>query len=319
MPQSFAGRRLDVTADGTIAYIAGVTPRVLHLLTRPRPGVVPTIARRIETQTGRLRAFMSPDGRTIAFSRLVPTGAITEDQLVALDISTGAEQEISPTLDGYIDAAWTQDGKALIYAWYERGVGSQLVRWDRATGVRRSVGTLRGRLLDLIWVLPDESLLTIGADGQSVERIPVGKSAPEKNIALPGGQNVRALAPSPDGLTAVTMSWTAKGDSIIIGSLDVNAGAWREFARLFAENTGTMRWLANGTVEFSLTSAVSTSVLYRLDPRSGQVTRVGELPAPFATYNLSADGLVMTAVERRVVSDVFLLRPTAGNAPARSR
>ncbi|HYW30866.1 MAG TPA: hypothetical protein VE869_05110, partial [Gemmatimonas sp.] len=310
MPQSFAGRRLDVADDGSIAYITGLTPRVLQLMARPRAGVVPSVVKRIETQVGRMRAFIAPDGATVAFSRLVPNGPSTADQLVHLDLASGVEREVSPRFEQqFVDAVWTPDGRALIYAVYEESVGTRLTRWDRASAQRREVGTYPGRPLGLIWALPDESLLTVGADYTSIERLAAGTGERVRRYELPSTQTVNVLAPAPDGTRAATMGWSTTGDSLVIGQLDLGSGKWREFKRMFGEGTGTMRWLTDGGVEFTLTSTVSTTELYRLDPRTGTVTRLGELPVPFAAYNFSADGKAATAVERRVVSDVSLLRP----------
>ncbi len=309
MPQSFGGRRLDIADNGTIAYISGLTPRVLQLMSRPRTGMLPAVVRRIVGQTGRLSAFISPDGGTIAFSRLASVPGDVTDQLVAFDVASGEEREISPPLSRFVDAVWTNDGTALIYASFEENVGTQLTRWERATGRRRVVGTYPGRLLDLIWVLPDESLLTIGADRTSIERLAANTGERVREFPLPNAQSVSKLAPAPDGQQAATMSWTANGDSLVIGSLDLTTGTWKAFARIFAEGTGTMRWLVDGSVEFTITSTVSASELYRLDPVRGTVTRLGELPVPFATYSFSANGRWATAVERRVVSNVYLVSP----------
>jgi hypothetical protein len=307
MPQSFSGTRLDIADDGTIGYVGGLTPRVLHLMERPRGGVLPTTVRRLATQTGRLGAYISPDGETIAFTRLVATEGATFDQLVAFDVRSGQETEVSPARAGHIDAVWTTDGTALIYATYENGVGTRFTRWERATGRRSAAGTYAGRNVYLIWALPDESLLTIGQDITSAERLS-STGALVQRYPLPNGQLLAVMAPSPDGSLAATMSWTAKGDSVVVGTLDLRSGAWSESARLYAENTGTMRWIADGHVEFTLSSSVSASDLYRMDPARGTVTRIGELTVPFATYNLSANGRWATAVERRVVTDVFLVR-----------
>ncbi len=308
-PQSFAGRRLDIAGDGTIAYISGMTPRILHLLMRSGGGVLPTVDRRLDGQTGRLNAFISPDGGAVAFTRLVASFGSVSDQLIAFDAGSAQEREISPPLDQFIDAVWTQDGSALIYATFEDGAGTRLTRWDRASGRRRDVGTYPGRRLELIWALPDESLITIGDDELSAERLAAGTGQRARKYPFPGGQSVRVLAPSPDGSQAATLAWTPNGDSLVVGRLDLGTGAWTEFARIFAEGTGTMRWLANGTVEFTVTSSVSATDLYRLDPIRGTLTRLGELSVPFATYNLSANGRWATAVERRVVSNVYLIRP----------
>ncbi|QJR34274.1 serine/threonine-protein kinase [Gemmatimonas groenlandica] len=309
MPQSFSGRRLDIADDGTIAYVSGVTPRVLQLMSRTRAGTVPSVVRRIVGQTGRLSAFISPNGGTIAFTRLAAHKGSATDQLIAFDVAAGQEREISPPLQHFVDAVWTNDGTALIYASYEEGVGTRFTRWDRATDRRQLVGTYPGRSLNLISVMPDESLFTIGEDGASVEHLARDTGERVRRFPLPGGQAVTVLVAAPDGTDAATMSWTASGDSLVIGSLDLRSGAWKEFTRLFAEGTGTMRWLAEGSVEFTITSSVSASELYRLDPRRGTVTRLGELAVPFASYNFSRDGRWATAVERRVVSNVYLVRP----------
>ena len=309
MPQSFTGRRLDIADDGTIAYVGGVTPRVLHLMSRPRAGMIPSVIRRVVGQTGRLRAFISPDGGTIAFSRLAAGKGSATDQLIAFDVASGQEREISPPLRNFADAAWTNDGTALIYASYEAGVGTRLTRWERATDRRRPLGTYPRRSLHLIWAMPDESLLTIGEDGTSVEQLAIGTGERRRVFPLPEGQSLAALTPAPDGTQAATMSWTEAGDSLVIGSLDLSTGAWKEFSRLFAEGSGAMRWLADGTAEFTITGSVSASELYRLDPASGTVTRLGELPVPFANYNFSGNGRWATAVERRVVSNVYVVRP----------
>jgi Tol biopolymer transport system component len=309
MPQSFAGRRLDIADDGTIAYVTGVTPRVLHLMSRTRAGTVPSVVRRIVGQTGRLSAYVSPDGGTIAFTRLAADKGSATDQLIAFDVATGSEREISPPLRRYGDVAWSNDGATLVYTDYEEGVGTRLTRWERSTGRRQSAGTYPGRELGLISAMPDASLLTVGEDGTTVLRLAPGTGARLREYPIPAGYFLSVLAPAIDGRQAATMSWTVNGDSLVIGSLDLGSGAWKEFARLFAEGTGTMRWLVDGTVEFTITSSVSTSEHYRLDPVRGTVARLGELPVPFATYNFSANGRWATAVERRVVSNVYLVHP----------
>jgi len=309
MPQSFSGRRLDIADDGTIAYITGLTPRVLQLLTRSRAGMVPTVVRRLVGQTGRLSAFVSPDGGTIAFSRLGSIRNDVTDQLMALDVASGEEREISPPLADFEHAAWTMDGTAVIYASFDESAGTQLTRWERATGRRRVIGTAPGRPFDRFWVLPDESLLTTSADRTSIERLAANTGKRVREYSLPNAQTLAGLAPAPDGRQAATISWTASGDSLVIGRLDLTTGAWKEFSYIFAEGAGTMRWLTDGSVEFTVTSTVSASDLYRLDPVSGTVTRLGELPVPFASYNFSTNGRWATAVERRVVSNVFLLSP----------
>jgi hypothetical protein len=309
MPQSFSGRRLDVASDGTIAYIAGVTPRILHLMRRDGAGKLPVVARRLETQTGRLRAFMAPDGSAVAFTRLVSAGDSIADQLVVRDMNTGVERELSTLLENFVDATWTADSRALIYGWYEKGRGTQLVRWERATGRRQDIGLYAERRLELFWALPDESLLTFDATGIEVERLVASSGTVTQRYPLPGEQTARVLSPSPDGLHASTMAWTANGDSLVLGLLDLQHGTWTEHARLFAESTGSMRWLNDGMVEFTLASTVSATDLYRLNPVSGAVQRIGELSVPFASYSLSTDGRWAAAVERRVVSDVYLIRP----------
>jgi len=309
MPQSFSGRRLDVANDGTMAYISGVTPRVLHLMQRARGGMLPSVTRRLETQTGRLRAFMSPDGSAVAFSRLIADGDSVSDQLVVRDLRTGVERELSTVLDNFVDAAWTADSRGLIYGWYKEGSGTQLVRWERATGRRQDIGEYAGRRLELFWTLPDESLLTFDATGSTVERIVPSSGAVLRRYPLPDEQAARVLGPSPDGLRAATISWTSSGDSLMLGLLDLQNGRWSAQARLYAEGTGTMRWLTDGSVEFTLGSTVSSTDLYRFDPARGVVQRIGELSVPFSSFNFSADGLWAAAVERRVVSDVYLLRP----------
>lgn len=309
MPQSFTGRRLDVASDGSIAYVSGVTPRVLQLMRRTRPGVLPVVQRRLATQTGRLRAYMAPDGSAIAFTRLVADGDSVYDQLVVQDTGSGVEREVSTVLTNFVDAAWTADGRALIYGWYDEGIGTRLVRWERATGRRQDVGVYAGRRLELFWTLPDEGLLTFDQSGAAVERMTAGSAAVARRYALPNEQAARVLGVSPDGVRATTMAWSTNGDSLVLGLLDLQNGQWTEQARLFAEGTGTMRWLNDGSVEFTLASTVSASDLYRFDPARGTVQRIGELPVPFASYNFSANGLWAAAVERRVVSDVYLIRP----------
>jgi len=310
MPQSFSGRRLDVASDGTIAYITGVTPRILHLMRRDRSGALPIVTRKLETQTGRLRAFMAPDGSAIAFSRLVADGDSVADQLVVQDLRTGVERELSTVLDNFVDATWTADGRALIYGWYEEGRGTHLVRWERATGRRQDIGLYAGRRLELFWTLPDESLLTFDATGVSVEKLAPASGTVTQRYALPDEQTARVLSPSPDGQRAATMAWTVNGDSLVLGLLNLQSGTWTEQARLFAEGTGTMRWLTDGTVEFTLASTVSATDLYRFDPARGTVQRIGELSVPFASYSFSTNANWVTAVERRVVSDVYLIRPS---------
>ena len=308
MPQSFSGRRLDVASDGSIAYLSGPTPRVLQLMRRAQPGELPVVQRRLATQTGRLRAYMAPDGSAIAFTRLVADGDSVYDQLVVQDPGTGVEREVSTVLTSFIDAAWTTDGRALIYGWYDEGTGTRLVRWERATGRRQDVGLYAGRRLELFWMLPDEGLLTFDQSGAAIERIAAGAATVAQRYALPNEQAARVLGVSPDGLRAATMAWSTNGDSLVLGLLDLKNGQWTEQARLFAEGTGTMRWLNDGSVEFTLASTVSASDLYRFDPTRNTVQRIGELPVPFASYNLSANGLWAAAVERRVVSDVYLIR-----------
>ncbi len=309
LPQSFAGRHLDVADDGTIGYVSGLTPRTLHLLSRPGTGALPESYRRLARQTGRMRAFISPDGGTVAFTRLVASGDSVLDQLVALDVASGVEREVSSPVGSFTDAAWTIDGTALIFAAYRVGVGTEFTRWERSTGRRRSVGTHSGSAIGLFWTMPDESLLTISADNSGILRLAASTAERLAAHALPGGQLLEVVAPSPDGTRAVTMAWTAKGDSLVFGRLEFADGKWTEFGRLFGEGTGTMRWLTDGTVEFTLTSSVSSSDLYRIEPERGTLTRLGELSVPFAAYNLASGGRWMAAVERQVVSNVFLIRP----------
>lgn len=309
MPQSFSGRRLDVAGDGSIAYLSGVTPRVLQLMRRGGSGELPLVQRRLATQTGRLRAYMAPDGSAIAFTRLVADGDSVYDQLVVQDASTGVEREVSTVLTNFVDAAWTADGRALVYGWYEEGSGTRLVRWERATGRRQDVGVYAGRRLELFWTLPDDGLLTFDQTGVTIERIAPGSATVTQRYVLPDEQAARVLGVSPDGLRATTMAWSTNGDSLVLGVLDLQNGKWMERARFFAEGTGTMRWLHDGSVEFTLASTVSATDLYRFDPIRGTVQRIGELSVPFASYSFSSNGLWATAVERRVVSDVHLIRP----------
>lgn len=225
MPQSFSGRRLDVANDGSIAYVSGVTPRTLQLMRRVRSGELPLVQRRLTTQTGRLRAFMAPDGSAIAFTRLVADGDSIGDQLVVQDASTGVEREVSPVLSDFVDAAWTADGRALIYGWYDEGRGTRLVRWERATGRRQDVGVYAGRRLELFWTLPDEGLLTFDQSGVTVERIAPASATVARRYALPDTQAARVLGVSPDGLRATTMAWTTNGDSLVLGRY--NQKVWK--------------------------------------------------------------------------------------------
>jgi hypothetical protein len=256
-----------------------------------------------------MRAFISPDGELIAYTRLVSGPTETLDQLVGFERTSNSERELSPPLGAFVDAVWTQNGAALIYAAYDEQLGTVFTRWERATGRRREVGRYPGRRLALFWALPDESLVTIGADGSTAERLAAGRGAVARRYAVPGGQSLEVMAPAPDGKRAATMGWTAQGDSLVIGLLDLESGTWSELSRVFAEGTGSMRWLSNGTVEYAVTSSVSTSVLYSLDPDRRIIRRLGELSVPFATYNLSIDGKWATAVERQVVADVILVPP----------
>jgi Tol biopolymer transport system component len=143
----------------------------------PHTGLPLGLPRRVSMRPGRGPAY-SPDGRTIAYTALPPSGLTTAPRIILVP-AAGGEERVLVHAPGFAqDLSWSPDGRSIFYR-YHPGQGGAIVHLNRVRIADGSVETLNragwpvkgnadGRLLAYSPLAADPTLALLTTEGVEV-------------------------------------------------------------------------------------------------------------------------------------------------------
>jgi hypothetical protein len=115
------------------------------------------------------------------------------------------------------------------------------------------------------------------------------------------------IATSPDGARLVTIGWSAStGDTLGVDVMPVAGGPSVPWSRSFAED-GSVTWLADGSIAFTVWSSSDAAAVRRLTG-PGQETPIGSLAHVSNAISLSKDLGRATIMWREYRGDAWMYR-----------
>jgi tRNA A-37 threonylcarbamoyl transferase component Bud32 len=302
----YSGRfsNLSVTADGTqmtvddgsysFSVIAASVPDLLD-------GTLPQGPPLMQA-SNRVGALVSPDGQRLLLRRNVPgPKGGDEVRLSVASFPGGVETPLNAT-GNVMGGQWVDSVTVGVYS--ITGPGARLARIDVRTGATSGALQLSDSTINAATAVPDGwAWIPAARDRIVVER--AGKRHEMRKPAWYGALN--QIAVSADGARLVTTGWSAStGDSLGVDVMPVAGGPSVPWTRTFAED-GSVTWLADGSIAFTVWSSSDAAAVRRLTG-PGRETPIGALAHVSNAISLSKDLERATITWREYRGDAWMYR-----------
>ena len=264
-------------------------------------GTLPPRAR-IEHSTSYLDADPSPDGARLYIRRSVGAGEHGVRHVVR-NVATGAETTLNLT-----------GGESGSVGWVDTTTVAVLTR--SASGIRLGLmSALTGSTRDWFDV-PDSAIrdaaylkgggwawIPRGSRAIAVQR--PGESKPRRYPLPAWFDQALGLTASTDGRFVAFRGWKApEEDSLGVGVLTLADGTISQWYAMFAVGL-VVETLADGGIAVIAAETEQTRTIYRLRG-PGQAERLGTIPRPIASFQLSQNGRNAAIVTREYHGDVWM-------------
>jgi hypothetical protein len=265
-------------------------------------GVFPK-ERSILHSTSATRASISSDGTRVILGR---TDGSTTGQTHWSTVPFAGGAEIPLSIGGTESNAYWTDSMTVGAA--ERTTGAfRFSLLDPRSGSRRAVFTPTDTsITDFEWV-PGKGWGWVSGDGRALEIQASGTSSAFRTAKPSWYEQVFTMNASPDGTKLAFIGWSAPNqDSLGVSSLSLADGKETHLATVFGEN-GRMQWLDDGSLLFMFSASRDTYTLARIRG-PGQMERLGTIPRPAESVNVSRDLQRMVLVSREQHGDAWTMR-----------
>ena len=271
--------------------------------------------------TGDVSPTFSPDGRTLAFSRVTNT---LHSEIYLLDLSSGLEPRGNPrqlTFEGRITTApvWTADGRGLIFI---SGANPSTMRvWQ----IPASGGTPRIVEFGYIGVnhvarAGSRLVFSYGTGDIDIWRVelPAGGNSPGSQAAPPA-RLISSSRPdgnpqfSPDGNRIVFQSLRSGSPEVYVSNRDGSGAV--QLTSLGGPSVANPRWSPDGKHIAFAVSIEGSVQIYTMDAGGGAPRLIQSDPSAEALLNWSRDGNWIYFPSRRSGQAQSWKAPVGGGAP----
>ena len=292
--------RLHPSADGRLAYSQGPDERALWALSLEDAltGHFDATKQRVRS-TAFLRGDLSPDGRWILVAR---PGYAPDIRRLSIAPFDGGD-EIALGEGAISHQSWTSDGN-VVFA--ESGPsGARVIEVRMPSRQRREIGVLDDKSVTELEVMADGRILWVPEDHRPLKVVRPGGST--RFVDSPSWISlIAAVDPSPDGVHVLVTGWTRGIDTLIIATLNLEAGTWTSQWKGVVE-AGSAKWVRDGSILVTLSQSRGRAVLYRLRRGSG-LQEMGSIPALTVAAEPSRDGRRLLVTTGEYKGDVWIAR-----------
>ena len=238
------------------------------------------------------RPELSPDGATVAVSRLVDSA--TDIYLESVSGGPPTRFTFEPGADGF--PVWSPDGQRLYYASSRDNRSHLIERPANGLGAERVLLRPEGRVVQPVSISGDGRWLVVRAGGAGQQSISFLSLVDGTNVRLSEEASVLNASMSPDGRWVAYDMTLGSGFDVFVRGMprEVNGSAVDAKRQISAGGGSQPLWSRDGKEIFYLTQDRTTVVSVAVETAGG-VFRTGPPRALFkpgedVTFDVSADG-----------------------------
>jgi hypothetical protein len=293
-------------AERLIYYAGSVETSLSTIDVGPNP---PTRlpATQVLSSTTRLRGRISPAGDRIFLARDAPRGGAHASQFSLIARNGGAESQLPVAAENVLDFEWSPDGARVMYL---HGIGGNKIRlMETETTGRgtREIARFEQAAATQLFPLADGAVCLMPGERRSISII---RRSGKRDVTwhVPDWISIfGSISPSPDAKSLAVAGMNRSFDSVVVGTVDIDAGRFTRIGIVAGSDPKKIKWLEDGSMMFVLREPPGAFALYRI-ARGRPPRRVGGLPYAEAEFSVSNDGSHVAAFGYSDKNDVYMIR-----------